>query len=65
MRNTVGVAFVGYLAVLHLAMPLFGNAGLWAAVATFLGVRGVLLHLYLPRVVAAVSGTARPVLPSN
>jgi MATE family multidrug resistance protein len=65
MRNTVVVAFVGYLAVLHLAMPLFGNAGLWAAVATFLGVRGVLLHLYLPRVVAAVSGTARPVLPSN
>jgi len=65
MRNTVVVAFVGYLAVLHLAMPLFGNAGLWAAVATFLGVRGVLLHLYLPRVVAAVSGTTRPVLPSN
>jgi MATE family multidrug resistance protein len=67
MRNTVVVAFVGYLAVLHLAMPLFGNAGLWAAVATFLGVRGVLLHLYLPRVVAAISGTAtgtaQPVLP--
>ena len=67
MRNTVVVAFVGYLAVLHLAMPLFGSAGLWAAVATFLGVRGLLLHLYLPRVVAAVSstatGTARPVLP--
>ncbi len=50
MRNTVIVAFVGYLAVLQLALPLFGNAGLWAAVATFLGLRGLLLHLYLPRV---------------
>ncbi len=51
MRNTVIAAFISFLVVLHLAMPVFGNAGLWAAVATFLGLRGLLLHLFLPRVV--------------
>jgi MATE family multidrug resistance protein len=56
MRNTVIAAFIGYLAVLHLAMPIFGNAGLWAAVATFLGMRGLLLHLYLPRVLRSLAG---------
>jgi MATE family multidrug resistance protein len=54
MRNTVIVAFVGYLAVLPLAMPPFGNAGLWAAMATFLGLRGLLLHLCLPRIVRSI-----------
>lgn len=58
MRNTVVVAFIGYLAVVQVALPLLGNTGLWAAVATFLGLRGLLLHLYLPRVVAGVSATA-------
>jgi hypothetical protein len=33
---------------------VFGNAGLWAAAATFLALRGVLLHLFLPRVVQAI-----------
>jgi MATE family multidrug resistance protein len=56
MRNTVIAAFAGYLVVLHLALPSFGNAGLWAAVATFLGLRGLLLHLYLPRVQASIGG---------
>ncbi|MCE2946515.1 MAG: MATE family efflux transporter [Betaproteobacteria bacterium] len=60
MRNTVVVAFIGYLAVVQVAMPLFGNAGLWAAVATFLGLRGLLLHLYLPRVTGSIAGTAVP-----
>lgn len=54
MRNTVIAAFISFLIVLHLAMPAFGNAGLWAAVATFLGMRGLLLHLFLPRVLRAI-----------
>jgi MATE family multidrug resistance protein len=54
MRNTVIVAFAGYLLMVHLATPAFGNAGLWAAMTTFLAARGLLLHLYLPRVVAAI-----------
>jgi MATE family multidrug resistance protein len=54
MRNTVIVSFIGFLIALHFGVPVFGNAGLWAAVATFLGVRGILLHLFLPRVVRAI-----------
>jgi MATE family multidrug resistance protein len=54
MRNTVIVSFIAFLVVLHAAMPVFGNAGLWAAVATFLALRGVLLHLFLSRLVRAI-----------
>ncbi|MBI3918598.1 MAG: MATE family efflux transporter [Betaproteobacteria bacterium] len=54
MRNTVIVAFLAFLAVLYTLMPLMGNVGLWAAVATFLGFRGLLLHLYFPRVLRAI-----------
>jgi len=54
MRNTVIGAFLAFLVVLYAAMPVFGNTGLWAAVATFLALRGVLLHLFLPRVVRAI-----------
>lgn len=50
MRNTVIASFLGFLAVLYTLAPAYGNAGLWAAVATFLGARGLLLHLYFPRV---------------
>lgn len=45
MRNTVIVAFIAFLTVLYTLMPLFGNAGLWLAVGTFLAFRGLLLHL--------------------
>jgi MATE family multidrug resistance protein len=55
MRNTVIVAFAAYLVVTYAAMPLAGNAGLWAAVTAFLAVRGLLLHLYLPRVVRSIA----------
>jgi hypothetical protein len=34
--------------VLHILMPLYGNPGLWFAVAAFLGCRGLLLHLWFP-----------------
>ena len=55
MRNTVIVAFAAYLVLVQAAIPLMGNAGLWAAVTAFLAVRGLLLHLYLPRVVRSIA----------
>jgi len=54
MRNTMIVAFAAFLAVLYTLMPLMGNVGLWAAVVAFLGFRGLLLHLYFPRVLRAI-----------
>lgn len=51
MLLTVVTSFAAFLAVLHVAVPLFGNAGLWAALTVFLGLRGVLLHLFMPRLV--------------
>lgn len=54
MRNTVILAFLLYLIVLHVGLAWVGNAGLWAAVATFLGARGLLLHLYFPRLLRAI-----------
>lgn len=54
MRNTMIASLAIFLALLHLLMPLFGNAGLWTALAVFLGCRGVLLHLFFPRVLRAI-----------
>jgi MATE family multidrug resistance protein len=54
MRNTVIASFIAFLAALYTLMPLLGNAGLWLAAGTFLACRGVLLHLYLPRVLRAI-----------
>jgi MATE family, multidrug efflux pump len=54
MRNTVIVSFVAFLAALYTLMPLLGNAGLWTAIAIFLGFRGLLLHLAFPRVLRAI-----------
>jgi MATE family, multidrug efflux pump len=51
MRNTVIAAFIVFLTLLHTLMPLYGNAGLWIAVAGFLGCRGLLLHLLFPQLV--------------
>ena len=54
MRNTVIAAFVVFLILLHSLMPLYGNAGLWIAVAGFLGARGLLLHLLFPRLLRTI-----------
>jgi MATE family multidrug resistance protein len=54
MRNTVIASFIAFLATLYTLMPLLGNAGLWLAAGTFLACRGLLLHLYLPRVLRAI-----------
>jgi MATE family multidrug resistance protein len=54
MRNVVIVSFLIFLMLLYTLMPLFGNAGLWVAVAGFLAGRGLLLHLFFPRVLRAI-----------
>ena len=54
MRNTMILAFLAFLGVLYTLVPLSGNFGLWAAVTMFLGLRGLLLHLFYPRVLRAI-----------
>ncbi len=54
MRNTVMASFVLFLIVLYTLMPLIGNAGLWIAVMGFLAGRGVLLHVFFPRVLRTI-----------
>ena len=48
MRNTVVAAFGAFLLALWMLTPLYGNTGIWIAVAVFLGLRGLLLHLAFP-----------------
>ena len=47
MRNTVVIAFLVFMLSLHLLVPVLGNTGLWIALMTYLGTRGLLLHLSL------------------
>jgi multidrug resistance protein, MATE family len=54
MRNTMIAAFMIFLALLYTLLPLMGNAGLWIAVMGFLTGRGVLLHVFFPRVLRTI-----------
>ncbi len=54
MRNTVMVSFAVFLVLLYTLTPLYGNAGLWIAVAAFLGCRGLLLHLLFPHLLRTI-----------
>jgi MATE family multidrug resistance protein len=54
MRNTVLASFVLFLMLLYTLMPLIGNAALWIAVMGFLVGRGVLLHVFFPRVLRMI-----------
>jgi multidrug resistance protein, MATE family len=49
MRNAVIASFGVFLVLLYTLMPLYGNTGLWVAVAAFLGGRALLLHLLFPK----------------
>jgi multidrug resistance protein, MATE family len=55
MRNTVIIAFLAFLGVLHVLMPLYGNAGIWAAMTFFLCFRGAGLALYYPKLLRSVT----------
>jgi MATE family multidrug resistance protein len=54
MRNTVIASFAIFLTLIYTLLPLIGNAGLWFAVGGFLVGRGVLLHLFFPRVLRTI-----------
>ena len=54
MRNTVILSFVFYVVLLYALVPVYGNVGLWIAVAVFLGVRGILLHLLFPALLRSI-----------
>ncbi len=54
MRNTVIASFAIFLTLIYTLLPLIGNAGLWIAVGGFLIGRGVLLHLFFPRVLKTI-----------
>jgi MATE family multidrug resistance protein len=54
MRNTVIASFLVFLVLIHTLVPVYGNAGIWIAVACFLAGRGLLLHLLFPHLLRAI-----------
>jgi MATE family multidrug resistance protein len=54
MRNTVILSFTAYVITLFTLVPLYGNIALWIALAVFLGLRGLLLHLLYPALVKTI-----------
>ncbi len=54
MRNTVMLSFIAYIVLLYALVPVYGNVGLWIAVAVFLGLRGILLHLLFPALLSSI-----------
>jgi len=50
LRNSMLVAFLGYLALAMLLERAFGNHGLWCALALFMVLRTITLALRLPRI---------------
>ncbi len=55
MRNTVVLAVSIYALILWLAVPIWGNAALWAALAVLNLLRGVFLALLYPRLEARIA----------
>ena len=49
MRNSMIIAFLGFLAIVHVLVPLYGNVGIWAAMTIFLALRGTGLAIFYPR----------------
>jgi MATE family multidrug resistance protein len=54
MRNTMIVSFVIFLVLLYALTPSYGNTGLWLAFTAYLGCRGLLLHVFSPRVLREI-----------
>ncbi|MDG4649695.1 MATE family efflux transporter [Roseibacterium sp. SDUM158017] len=55
MRNMMALSFAGYVAMVLLLMPAFGNHGLWAALVGFFVLRGVTLGVRYPALERAAS----------
>jgi MATE family multidrug resistance protein len=54
MRNTMVGAFMIFLTLLHVLLPVLGNHALWLAVGGFLAGRGLLLHLAYPHMMKSL-----------
>jgi MATE family multidrug resistance protein len=54
MRNTVMLSFAVYVTLIFTLVPAYGNVGLWIALAAFLGLRGLLLHLAYPALLRTI-----------
>lgn len=54
IRNSMIISFVLFVAVLWIAVPLYGNHGLWLAFIVFGLARSVFLLIRLPRLLEAV-----------
>ncbi len=48
MRNMMALSFAGYVALVAVLAPAYGNHGLWAALAGFFALRGVTLAVRYP-----------------
>jgi len=55
MRNAMVISVAGFLAAVHLLMPIWGNHGLWLAFTLFAALRGLSLASFYPRIERAVS----------
>ena len=49
MRNTMILSFMIFLILLYTMLPIYGNVGLWIAIMGFFIGRGLLLHIFFPR----------------
>jgi multidrug resistance protein, MATE family len=49
LRNSMVVALVIFILAVWLLVPVFGNHGLWLAFIAFMGLRGVFLGAFYPR----------------
>jgi MATE family multidrug resistance protein len=54
MLHAMVFSLLVYLAALYSLIPLFGNHGLWIALAVFLGIRGIALFVLYPRLLRAL-----------
>ncbi len=50
LRNCMFVAAFAYLAVIWLSIDALGNSSLWLAMMVFMGLRGILLGAWYPRI---------------
>lgn len=57
MRDMMILSLAVYLAVWAVLEPILGNHGLWIALLTFLGVRGIALAVRVPRLLDTSFGT--------
>ena len=54
MRNAMIVSLLIYLACCYILVPLWGNDGLWASLAIFMGARGLTLGVRYPALARSV-----------